>query len=343
MVTVTNPAKKINTKIVFYYKIISLLIILFLCMKTSSAETGKYKEAESADLTLKAKSELQNYNYKKAYKLLEQAIILDPSNDEAKDIYVKLSEMAGELSEESSSQTVPVKKIRQKKKKSFKEAEQVITTEQPESSGELYLKGGFIYTYGRSNFIPEINSNVQMPGVNIELIYYTGFSDGRLGFSSDYRVNPLITNGDSQIDFMLHRANLFILYREKFFETSDNNVLILGVRTGYHYFMLQNKKDQGAYYFTGAFCPAAGFFISDPVFSRIFPNSFVSEFGIEAGADYMPVYQESKLVNIYDYRIAITYRFEIAEISIGWKSYNFNNGNIRESFSDIELTALYKF
>jgi hypothetical protein len=331
--------------------VVLLLIAALLALSSVSGYTASQQQIkESEQLTIQAQDELNRHNFDSAMRLIRDAIRLNPSNEKAKGLYVNLREFVlvrqpktvqgkdvkkqnDVISDNKISATaVPVKK--EEPEKTEKKIQ--------EHSGSGYIELGLQYTFGKSNYLDYINSSIQMIGGRAEGGYFFSKSGTSLGFSADYSWSPLKVAGNSNIDITIHKVDVFLCGRTSFFGIDDQS-LVAGVRAGYHYFLLQNNKSEGVFYFRQVNGPVVGLFLSDPLFYRFWKTESVKSFGIEGGLNCIPLLKKGSNGLALEYNAALTYRISEWQFSLGWRSYQVDNGKVQESFSVIEMTMRYRF
>jgi len=262
-----------STKMLFLVVLLLTAATPTISLSEIPDSTSQSKIKESYQLTIQAQDELNRHNFDSAMNLIQKAIKLNPSNEKAKGLYVNLREFI------RSRQQIVVKKqdtkngLVQTKPSSTpnpdkNEEPEKIGTEIPEKNGVGYLQFGLQYSFGSSNYLDYINSSVQMVGGRIEGGYFFGKNETTFGFSADYSWYPLKIKGNTAIDITIHKMDAFLCGRTSFFPQNDQS-LIVGIRAGYHYFLLQNNKNEGVYYFRQVAGPAVGLYFADPFFSRI--------------------------------------------------------------------------
>jgi hypothetical protein len=333
--------------------ILFLIITLLIPYPGLNAEPGQISVDESRQLTEQAIKELDAHNFKNAYQLIMEAVKLDPSNETAKNLYVNLNELI-ELPGHALPNYVKERGIPAVGKERVivdknaagpvvytgKEKYSLTESEFPMKSMS-YLKLGLMYSMGESNFLNYVDSDVRLLGLRAEAGHYFNQTEGRLGLSADYTGYFVKIQGDQRIDFTVHRLNAFLLNRNNFFPCEAGS-LIIGFRAGYHYYMLQNKTKEGAYYFKELNGPALGVFFSEPLFFRLWENETLKSIGLEGGLNCVPMLWMNNPVMALEYNVAFTYNLERIRFSMGWRSYQIDNGKVRERFSDIELSTEYR-
>jgi hypothetical protein len=335
-------------KILFLTMLLHAIAVSSASALLSDTNAVKKMYQESTQLTFQAQDELDKHHFDSAFKLVQKAIKLNPSNEKAKNMYMNLSEFIS-----IPQNNVPQKqKIKEKKNIDKKVSETTdiyknkpakpAEEKKPEESGKGFIQFGLLCSFGKSDYLDYINSAVVMGGGRAEGGYLFPLKDYQIGFSADYSLYPLKIKGDSNIDFMIHKFNAFLCGQQSFFP-DNNRSLILGIRGGYHLFLLNNKKNEGVYYFRQAASAAAGFYVSDPLFRRFIKNDSIMPFGIEASFTVIPLIKKGDNALAMEYSIAGTYTASTLEFLLGWRMYQISNGQVHERFSDIEFATRYLF
>jgi hypothetical protein len=309
---------------------------------------SKQRRAEA--LTQRALAEIESRRFEKAYGYLEQAILIDPDNQQARRLFLSLHEV-GEIEEESVAMVLE----EQEKAAATTElaSEDVISVEEagpeilekkaPEPRYDTALvKVSTSYTFANSNRLDYIDGRVSMIGARVDGRYYFDFWERRVGVSLDYIAYPFKTYGDSRIKFVVHRANASARIRTYFFE-EDNTRLTVGGRLSYHFFTLQNLMTEGAYNFKQIYGPSLGIFVSDPVVYRFVKNEFFKNFGLEGEFSYLFLVGQGTAPSSLEMYLGAYYNLDRYRFSIGYRLYSISKESINESYNDIEISAGYRF
>jgi tetratricopeptide (TPR) repeat protein len=305
---------------------------------------SKQRRAEA--LTQRALAEIENRRFEQAYGYLEQAILIDPDNQQARRLFLSLHEV-GVIEEES------VAMVLEEQEKAAAATEDIISVEEggpgtlekeaPEPRYDTALvKVSTSYTFANSNRLDYIDGRVSMIGARIDGRYYFDFWERRVGVSLDYIAYPLKTYGDSRIKFVVHRANASARIRTYFFE-EDNRRLIVGGRLSYHFFTLQNLMTEGVYNFKQIYGPSLGVFVSDPVVYRFVKNDFFKNFGLEGEFNYLFLIGQGTAPSSLEMYLGAYYNLDRYRFSLGYRLYSISKESINESYSDIEISAGYRF
>ncbi|TAL30360.1 MAG: hypothetical protein EPN93_19780 [Spirochaetes bacterium] len=293
-------------------------------------------------LTLQAQEELSRHRFADAYRLVQRAVMLDPANSEAKDLYMSLYELIDD----------PENRVIQTPEPRRAEHSAIVAQPKIESpgvrtvtvpavdvrapaSGDRYVKLGFLYAQGESDYLDYVDSTVRLLGGRAEAGYYFQNAGPSFGLSADYTGYLFKTRGDPRIDILVHRLNVTVARREDFFG-GYGRPLVVGVRAGYHLFLLQNRNTEGAYYFRELNGPLVGFFFSEPLFHRFWKNDLLKPMGVEGGINFVPVMKRSDFARAFEYNALLTCDMTTVRVSFGWRSYQIDNGETRERFSGVE-------
>jgi hypothetical protein len=317
---------------------------------------------ESEKLTELALMEINSKNFETAFSHLEKAIILDPENTRARELYLAIYDVS--LIEEGTMEEM----IETEELAALEEEEEIVappeeaipreevalaTPKPPEEMEEAepplkeynraFVKLASNLTFANSNNLDFVDSKVSMLGARFDGRYYFDFLSRRFGLSLDYSGNLVKMGGGDNIKFSAHRLNTAARFRHYFFE-NDFGRLTVGGRLIYHVFLLQNREDQGVYNFTRLYGPAIGVFVSDPVVYRFLKKNFFRNLGFEGEFTYLfligagddaPSSPEFYIGSYYDLK---RYRF-----SLGYRRYTIRTSDIKENYNDIELGAGYRF
>ena len=304
--------------------------------------------------------EINDLNFKKALELLKEAIILDSSNEQARELYITLIEV-NEIEQESIEEEIQMAQV----EIAVEEGQEGSTAEISESveisdGGELLpgtqkpaheeivkprnilsVEMAPIFTFARSNALDYINSNVSMLGLKLDSRFYF-LLQRRLGLSLDYSGNFIKTAGDDSIDFLVHRVNVSTRFRLFLFETSGSR-LTAGARVSYHLFSLQNKMNEGAYNFKTFYTPSFGIFLEDPVIYRFVKKKFFQNLGFGGQADvlFIPGQEGSSMLSSIEFYLGTFYNLKQFSFSLGYRQYRIMQQQISEIYHDIELGVRY--
>jgi hypothetical protein len=305
------------------------------------------KKEKAVALTEIAILEINDLNFEEAFKLLKEAIFLDPSNEQARELYISLIEIY-EIEQVSIEEVVQMAQPEILETTEQTEGEELLpdiqtpadeVTVKPRS--RLFIKMAPTFTFARSNALDYINSNVSMLGFKLDSRFYFLFQR-RLGLSLDYSGNFIKTTGDDNIDFLVHRLNVSTRFRLFLFET-PNSRLTAGARLGYHMFYLQNQLSEGAYNFKALYGPSYGIFLSDPVIYRFVKTNFFQNLGFEGQADVLilPGQGEESILSTIEFYLGAFYNLRQFNLGLGYRQYRIMQQQIAESYHDIELSVGY--
>ena len=284
------------------------------------------KQKESKKLTQNALLEIDNKNFKKALSILEKAILLDPSNDRARDLYISIKDV------------VKIEKKSVTDNKREKKEEAIMT-----GRNKYYFNGGVSFTFAESDNVDYFKTDITLLGLRLDGRYYFDYLGRRLGLSGDYTGYLIKTTGNENILFLTQRLNATVRFRTFFFE-NPNGKLTVGARLNFHYFNLQNFKGRGVYNFINIYGPSFGVFVSDPVIYRFFKNSFVRSIGFESEINYlfMPGKGASS-PSVIDLYAGGYYKLDRFRFCLGYRLYWIGSDNVKESYNTIELSVGYAF
>ena len=304
----------------------------------------KSRQKRSAALTQRALGEIENRRFEDAYEYLQQAILIDPENEQARRLFLSLYEV-GEIEEESvalaAEQAVVAAAVPVGEPEAGTEETESLPPPPPQYDTAL-IKLSTSYTFANSNKLDYIDGRVSLIGARIEGRYYLDFWEKRIGASVDYTIYPLKTYGDSRIQFIVHRANIAARIRTYFVE-EENSKLTVGAKLNYHFFTLQNLAEAGAYNFKQIYGPSIGIFVSDPVIYRFVKNDFFKDFGLEGEFNYLFLMGQGTAPSSLELYLGAYYNLDRYRFSLGYRLYSISKESINENYSDIEISAGYRF
>ncbi|MBN2325422.1 MAG: hypothetical protein JXQ30_16980 [Spirochaetes bacterium] len=316
------------------------------------------KKKRSAVLTEKALGEIENRRFETAYEYLEQAIIIDPENETARRLFLSLYEV-GEIEEESvalaktpegvpaAGTGVPAEAgaaatAGAVEEGAAAEVPGAVTEEKTPQYDTALIRVSASYTFADSNKLDYLDGRVSLLGARVDARYYLPFWDRRIGASLDYTVYPLKTSGDSRIKFVVHRANVSARIRTYFFEEAERR-LTVGAKLNYHFFTLSNLMTEGAYNFKQIYGPSIGVFVSDPVIYRFVKSDFFKNFGLEGEFDYLFLIGQGTAPSSLELYLGAFYDLDRYRFSLGYRLYSISKESVNENYSDIEISAGYRF
>jgi hypothetical protein len=319
--------------------------LLSVILPALHADNSHQSKIESERLTNQARDEMVRHNFKAAFRLIQKAIALDPGNEKAKSLYINLSEFVRTPPEAASKGTEPANRHapeggtqKSAQTSQSNETEKELSRE----GGEGYIQFGIQYAFGSSNYLNYVHSDIQLAGGRIEGGFFLKKEGPSLGVVSDFSSYPVKTKGNSDIDIIMYRADIFLCGRLTF-AAETYKPSIVGLRTGYHYFYLQNKKSEGAYYFRQAGSLGYGLFVSDQLFCRFLKAEMFKYTGFEGGIECIPIYKKGNSAIAVTYNADLTFQIGSWVMLCGWRSYEISDGKIKERFSDIEYAVRYIF
>jgi tetratricopeptide (TPR) repeat protein len=306
----------------------------------------KSRQKRSAALTQRALREIENRQFEAAYEYLQQAILIDPENEQARRLFLSLYEV-GEIEEESvamaAEEATAAAVVPAPAGEVVAGTEEAVSLPPPPPQYDTALiKLSTSYTFANSNKLDYIDGRVSLIGARVEGRYYLDFWEKRVGASVDYTVYPLKTYGDSRIQFIVHRANIAARIRTYFFE-EENSKLTVGAKLNYHFFTLQNLAEAGAYNFKQIYGPSIGIFVSDPVIYRFVKNDFFKDFGLEGEFNYLFLMGQGTAPSSLELYLGAYYNLDRYRFSLGYRLYSISKESINENYSDIEISAGYRF
>jgi len=320
------------------------------------------KQEKARVFVEKALIEINNRNFEQAYAYLEQAIMLDPENARARELYLSIHEV-GEIEKKSIEEQIALQKneAARKAEEAKKAPEKKtgvegaagvsgpeVTTgkpkppEQKPEYNRALIKIATAYSFTNSNNLDFIDSKISHFGGRFDGRYYFDFMERRFGVSLDYIGYYIKTSGDESINFSVHRTNVSARYRMFFFET-DGLKLTAGARLNYHIFLFQNRESEGAYNFTRIYGPSIGIFFSDPVLYRFIKKDFFKNVGFEGEMNYLFLLGKGSPPWSPELYIGSFYTLNRYQFGLGFRSYSLRTSDIKETYRDIELSAGYMF
>ena len=297
---------------------------------------------ESKRLTEESFYYIDINDFPSAFKLIEDAVRLDPDNKSAFDLYLRLQEVA--IVEEDSvieeekiveqERIIEEEKIREAKKAEEKAQEEIIekeskdaketqvveiadsTTKSSEVSSlkEKDIANNFINfhipvsaVFSDSNASEDISSNLILGGSGIKLEYSPPFMRNLLWFSGAYSADFYTLSGDDRVSYIIHDIALSAAARISLFPGPNNTITELFLRAGYSYFRLDNSEDEGLYFFTSIYSPTAGILIKEPILNRFFDNNIIKNFLFRFSADLWLVPIDDDRIILTDFEFGIDY------------------------------------
>ena len=327
----------------------------------------KRKEAQA--LTERALVEINSRRFEEAYVYLKRALILDPENERARELYLSIHEVLqieGESLEEvlerrqeelAAVEEEPVEEAPPEAEPaevvSEREPSEIVREKlKPEPVEEeplsprydsMFIRSGIVLPFANSNNLDYVDSSVTQLGIHLDGRYYFNFWERRLGLSLDYTGNLIKLGGSEYVNFGTHRLNFSVRIRTYFFER-DYGRLTVGARLNYHLFLLNNREDQGVYNFTRLYGPSFGVFAEDPILYRFWKADFLRDVGFESGFNYLfLVGQGDSAPSSYELFVATYYDLKQYRFHLGYRRYSIRDSSVRETYNDLEAGAGYRF
>ena len=326
------------------------------------------RQEEARELTRRALVEINSRRFEEAFVYLERALLLDPENSEARELYLaihevmqvegeSLDEMLERQQEELTARgEEPPQEADDKAETTEVEPEEAaaaIAATEPEEEpvmeeeidryDRIFIRGGLVFTFANSDNLDYVDSSVTMLGIHLDGRYYFDFWERRLGLSLDYIGNFLKLGGSEYVNFSTHRLNISVRLRTYFFE-QDYGRLTVGARLNYHLFVLNNRKDLGVYNFTRLYGPSLGIFIEDPVLYRFWKADFLRNVGFEGDFNYLILIgQGDDAPSSSEWYLATYYELKRCRFSIGYRRYCIRDSSVKETYNDLEAGVGYRF
>ena len=276
---------------------------------------------QARELTEAALVEINSRRFEQAYAYLERAILLDPENSEARELYLSIHEV---LQVEGES----IEEMLERQQKELtavgepppgEEVEQPDTELSEEASATAEAAAEAAAAAAATAAVTEPEEQEAPEHAPIEQVerFDTLFIRGGLVFTfansdnldyvdSSVSLLGIHLDGRYFFDFWEKRLGLSFGYIGSFlklggseyvnFSTHRLNVsarlrtyffeedygrLTVGAILNYHLFVLSNRESLGVYNFTRVYGPALGFYIEDPVLYRFWKKPFLRSFGME--------------------------------------------------------------
>lgn len=328
------------------------------------------KKNKSEVLTKKALIEIDNRNFNSAFGYLKKAILLDPENNKARELFMSIKEVADieqkseeeqkNLAAEPGSVKSPGVSQGKVTLKNTKE-QPTATTPQTKANEQLigaasqtgaakrapenkpqgniaYLKLSPSYTFADSNNLDYIDSHVSLAGSRLEADYFFDFLMRLVGFSLDYSGLFLKTTGSEYINFMVHSLDASLVLRLFILKDSFGNAMTIGTKLNYHFFYLYNLANSGVYDFVNLYAPSVEVFISEPIISRIIRIDFLKNLGFQGSFSFLYIGQANAPYS-YEYYAGAYYNIGSFKFTAGYRSKAIEDSSTREVYNSIETGA----
>jgi tetratricopeptide (TPR) repeat protein len=333
---------------------------------------------QARELTEAALVEINSRRFEQAYAYLEQAILLDPENSEARELYLSIhevlqvegesieemlerqqkeltavgepppgEEMEGpdtDISEETAAAAAAAVAVPEEQPVSEEKAAPEHTpVEEVERFDTLFIRGGLVFTFANSDNLDYVDSSVSLLGIHLDGRYFFDFWEKRFGLSFGYIGSFLKLGGSEYVNFSTHRLNVSVRLRTYFFE-EDYGRLTVGAILNYHLFILNNRETLGVYNFTRVYGPSLGFYIEDPVLYRFLKKPFLRSFGMET--EFYRLFmigKGSEAPSATEWYLGAYYDYKRYRFHTGYRHYRIRNDSVKESYNDIELGVGYRF
>ena len=347
---------------------------LYLAQNEGDPQAKQLKEGieldlnltRSRDLTTQALLLIDADEFKKARGLLGEALVADPGNTLAMELYVSLSDI---VKAESIQEDIP-------KTDSTEDVTPVVAAGtavviaaagSDEETGESDTSGstesanpageeneleseektrsetpfGFSLgprlTFANSNYLT-LDSGITLLGVEADAWVFLPFWERRLGFSATYTGDLFKLSGSDAINFSTNRIKGLALIRTWLFDNGSSRTTI-GGGIGYDFFALNNKETEGAYLIVNYAGPSISFFISDPVFARFLSGNFVNNLSFNLNIDGTISGGGSGTLFSLDLGFKASYYFGLLGIGLGYDFHGLYLGTTTETYNSIILTC----
>ena len=319
--------------------------------------------ALSRDLTNRALLLIDKAEFTDARELLGRALVADPGNALAMDLYVSLSQVSkAESATPASTEQIPQSSTdtaEETKATDSDAGEQIepddaapvstddmeddktVVPERQRDPVQFGFTAGPRITFANSNYL-SLDSSVKLLGVGGDGWFYLPYWDTRIGISAKYAGSFIKISGINAIDFATNRLMISGIFRTWLFESGDLKTT-LGGRISYDMFNLNNRETLGAYLITSFTGPGAGFFISDPVVARFteteFMRNLLFDFNIDGSFSTGP---DGTLIAL-DIGFGTTYSFSRWGVGLEYDFYGLYLDGTSESYHGILLSGQFTF
>ena len=329
------------------------------------------RQKESEILTKKALIAIDNEDFEVAYDLLEKALVLDPDNKKARDLFLSLNDVVNiEKKSEKEEQKIESEKIAKKEEMQIAKAQESKVKNVPEKKEEIVIKEEKninqtiskeekkkpkkqeftnwleaevfpLFAFTKSNRLNYIDSSQSLVGSGLGVSYYPNFIKRKVGISIDYLSFFIKTSGSDYIKFNIHRFNISLKYRFYLLKDSKGNKLFIEPKLGYSYFYLNNLMNYGAYDFKKLYGPSIGVRLLDPVFYRFINKDFLKKIGMKAVFNLLYIPQKNAPISP-EFYIGSYYKIKKSfNVNLGFRSYMIFKGDVHETYNDIEAGVSY--
>ncbi len=304
------------------------------------------KNKQSIFYTEKAVLEINYGKIKVAYKLLEKAIKLNPSNEKANKMFFSIHDVVNiEEKVKIAKKQKQEKKVQAEKKIraiKIKEKRNSIRLKKILMSREqLSLSISSIYTTATSDNLAYANGDFAGLGLRLNANYYFNSSDKKFGIAIDYSNLLLKLDTNDDVNFSIHKIKSSLLYR--FFVYEDlGGQFIIEPRINYQVFVLNNLKPAGIYNFKNIYGFSFGLKISDPILHHFGKNKVFENIIFEAEINMLAMPNKEAALLVKDFYAGLKYQLKNLQIKLGYHYFGINNNTVHETYNSIELGVGYK-
>lgn len=332
----------------------------------------------SSDLTNDALLFIDQSQFSNAKELLRQALLANPNNELAMDLYVSLSHI--DLAEAAQVQVDDTKIVSATAIPNERNEEPTATTvvsatteatdsdttttttlpvseedsttgssEKPESekkekSGNSIPFGfsaGPRITFANSNQLT-IDSKATLLGLEADAWMYLPIWDSRIGFQAGYAGDFIAMSSAEGVNFTSHRFVGSALLRTWLFDDETYRTT-LGGSLNYNWFINQNKELEGAYLIREFIGPGFGFFIEDPIIARFADGDFSRNLSFRFSTDTYFSSGPSGLLTGLDLDVGAKFNFGPMGVALGYDLFALFLDGTRESYNSIYIKAVVDY
>jgi tetratricopeptide (TPR) repeat protein len=338
---------------------------------------------ESAALTEEAVFQIEETNFNQAYILLEQAVLLDPDNERALDLFVRLQEVvdleevsrleeaqasadnqvqdqssANNESTTSDDQTVEDSQAATTNQADSAPADDSIAStdseelkEEPASDTPRPVWNDHIKTYvplnltfSGSDVVEGVSSFLLLGGTGLSFEYSPGFLDNLIWLILSYDGDFFTAIGDDRVSYTMHDIVAKVGAQLKLFPQDEVVVAeLLGV-IGYNLFLLNNSADEGLYYFNLLYSPTFGFTVRDHILARFFEGDLYRKLKFKFSFELSFIPIPDDTIWMNDFYFGAEYKIsDFLSVYLGDKLFINSASNVTEIFNRIGIGAALSF
>lgn len=328
---------------------------------------------ESVKKTEEALFYIEGNDLNTAYKLLEDAVRLNPDNEKAFDVFIRLKEVvviekdsiieeeeaALVVSEDESTEETFLVSSGESSKFTVKEASSetsvkadlspdsvsnadISQLEEIKSIFKIYIPLNLMFS--NSNFLSDVQSSLVLGGLGVNLNYSPPVLNNFSWLNISYNTELIKLSGDDRVQYSLHDISVSFALRFLLFPGLRESYTEIYPGIGYSLFILNNTQDEGLYYFETLYSPKIGIRIKDPVIKRFTEKDYAEKLMFRFSLDYSFIVMPNDTISLLDIGLGADYSLsETMGIFFNNKIFIHTAEIATETFNRVDIGLILNF